>query len=170
MINIYFYRNYVIVADLNTSNNKTSSLLYLREDRIKISLNNFFEANRIFEKEIFNNLDDEQLGMADIRCLLIINLNPGIIFNELLNILDIRKQSLNRVLRSLLKEKFIIQKINSDDGRKKNLYLTDTAKDKLNNVIKPLIDRLSKSYVKSGANAVQGFNMVVNSLIEKNNE
>ncbi len=170
MINIYFYRNYVIVADLNTSSNKASSLLYLREDRIKISLNNFFEANRIFEKEIFNNLDDEQLGMADIRCLLIINLNPGIIFNELLNILDIRKQSLNRVLRSLLKEKFIIQKINADDGRKKNLYLTDTAKDKLNNVIKPLIDRLSKSYVKSGANAVQGFNMVVNSLIEKNNE
>ena len=170
MINIYFYRNYVIVADLNTSNSKASSLLYLREDRIKISLNNFFEANRIFEKEIFNNLDDEQLGMADIRCLLIINLNPGIIFNELLNILDIRKQSLNRVLRSLLKEKFIIQKINSDEGRKKNLYLTETAKDKLNNVIKPLIDRLSKSYVKSGANAVQGFNMVVNSLTEKNNE
>ena len=170
MINIYFYRNYVIVADLNTSNSKASSLLYLREDRIKISLNNFFEANRIFEKEIFNNLDDEQLGMADIRCLLIINLNPGIIFNELLNILDIRKQSLNRVLRSLLNEKFIIQKINADDGRKKNLYLTDTAKDKLNNVIKPLIDKLSKSYVKSGANAVQGFNMVVNSLIEKNNE
>ncbi len=158
------------MADLNTSNSKASSLLYLREDRIKISLNNFFEANRIFEKEIFNNLDDEQLGMADIRCLLIINLNPGIIFNELLNILDIRKQSLNRVLRILLKEKFIIQKINSDDGRKKNLYLTDVAKDKLNDVIKPLIEKLSKSYVKSGANAVQGFNMVVNSLIEKNNE
>ena len=170
MINIYFYRNYVIVADLNTSNSKASSLLYLREDRIKISLNNFFEANRIFEKEIFNNLDDEGLGMADIRCLLIINLNPGIIFNELLNILDIRKQSLNRVLRILLKEKFIIQKINSDDGRKKNLYLTDIAKDKLNDVIKPLIEKLSKSYVKSGANAVQGFNMVVNSLTEKNNE
>ena len=158
------------MADLNTSNSKASSLLYLREDRIKISLNNFFEANRIFEKEIFNNLDDEELGIADIRCLLIINLNPGIIFNELLNILDIRKQSLNRVLRSLLKEKFIIQKINSDDGRKKNLYLTDVAKEKLNDVIKPLIDKLSKSYVKSGANAVQGFNIVVNSLIEKNNE
>ncbi len=158
------------MADLNTSNSKASSLLYLREDRIKISLNNFFEANRIFEKEIFNNLDDEELGIADIRCLLIINLNPGIIFNELLNILDIRKQSLNRVLRILLKEKFIIQKINSDDGRKKNLYLTDVAKEKLNDVIKPLIDKLSKSYVKSGASAVQGFNMVVNSLTEKNNE
>ena len=158
------------MTDLNTTNNKTSSLLYLRDDRIKISLNNFFEANRIFEKEIFNNLDDEQLGMADIRCLLIINLNPGIIFNELLNILDIRKQSLNRVLRILLKEKFIIQKINSEDGRKKNLYLTDIAKKKLDDVIKPIIDRLSKSYVRSGSNSVQGFNTVVNSLIEKNNE
>ena len=70
----------------------------------------------------------------------------------------------------MLKEKFIIQKINSDDGRKKNLYLTDVAKEKLNDVIKPLIDKLSKSYVKSGANAVQGFNMVVNSLTEKSNE
>ena len=158
------------MTDLNTTNNKTSSLLYLRDDRIKISLNNFFEANRIFEKEIFNNLDDEQLGMADIRCLLIINLNPGIIFNELLNILDIRKQSLNRVLRILLKEKFITQKINSEDGRKKNLYLTDIAKKKLDDVIKPIIDRLSKSYVRSGSNSVQGFNTVVNSLIEKNNE
>ena len=158
------------MTDLNTTNNKTSSLLYLRDDRIKISLNNFFEANRIFEKEIFNNLDDEQLGMADIRCLLIINLNPGIIFNELLNILDIRKQSLNRVLRILLKEKFITQKINSEDGRKKNLYLTDIAKKKLDDVIKPIIDRLSKSYVKSGSSSVQGFNTVVNSLIEKNNE
>ncbi len=158
------------MTDLNTTNSKASTLLYLREDRIKISLNNFFEANRIFEKEIFNNLDDEQLGMADIRCLLIINLNPGIIFNELLSILDIRKQSLNRVLRILLKEKFIIQRINSDDGRKKNLYLTDVAKDKLNEIIRPLIDKLSKSYIKSGANSVQGFNMVVNSLIEKNNE
>ena len=45
------------MADLNTSNSKVSSLLYLREDRIKISLNNFFEANRIFEKEIFKKTD-----------------------------------------------------------------------------------------------------------------
>ena len=67
MINIYFYRNYVIVADLNTSNSKASSLLYLREDRIKISLNNFFEANRIFEKEIFNNLDRDEWGHCHAR-------------------------------------------------------------------------------------------------------
>ena len=158
------------MSDLNFNNPKGSPLLYLREDKVKESLNTFFNVSKNFEKIITDKINNDIFGIADIRCLLIINLNPGIIFNELLNILDIRKQSLNRVLRILLKEKFIIQKINSDDGRKKNLYLTDVAKDKLNDVIKPLIDKLSKSYVKSGANAVQGFNMVVNSLIEKNNE
>ena len=78
MINIYFSDYYVIVADLNTITNKSASLLYLREDRIKNSLNSFFEVAKILEKEILASLDDKKLGIADIRCLLIINIKPGI--------------------------------------------------------------------------------------------
>ena len=140
------------MADLNTISNKSASLLYLREDRIKNSLNSFFEVAKILEKEILASLDDKKLGIADIRCLLIINIKPGITFNELLKKLDIRKQSLNRVLRVLIKENLIIQKINNDDARKKN-YL--------------IINSLSKAYVKSGAGSVQGFNQVINSFIEE---
>ena len=151
MINIYFSDNYVIVADLNTISNKSASLLYLREDRIKNSLNSFFEVAKILEKEILASLDDKKLGIADIRCLLIINIKPGITFNELLKKLDIRKQSLNRVLRVLIKENLIIQKINNDDARKKNLFMTDNANKALNEAIKPIINSLSKAYVKSGA-------------------
>ena len=155
------------MADLNTSSNKSLSLLYLREDRIKNSLNNFFEVHRLFEKEILSQLENETLGVADIRCLLIININPGITFNQLLKSLDIRKQSLNRVLRILVKENYIIQKINTEDARKKNLFTTDKANKVLNETIKPLINKLSNSYVKSGANSVHGFNQVVNFLTEQ---
>ena len=155
------------MADLNTSSNKSLSLLYLREDRIKNSLHNFFEVHRLFEKEILSQLENETLGVADIRCLLIININPGITFNQLLKSLDIRKQSLNRVLRILVKENYIIQKINTEDARKKNLFITDKANKVLNETIKPLINKLSKSYVKSGANSVHGFNQVVNFLTEQ---
>ena len=155
------------MADLNTSSNKSLSLLYLREDKIKNSLNNFFEVHRLFEKEILSQLENETLGVADIRCLLIININPGITFNQLLKSLDIRKQSLNRVLRILVKENYIVQKINSEDARKKNLFITDKANKVLNEAIKPLINKLSKSYVKSGANSVHGFNQVVNFLTEQ---
>ena len=168
MINIYFSDYYVIVADLNTISNKSASLLYLREDRIKNSLNSFFEVAKILEKEILASLDDKKLGIADIRCLLIINIKPGITFNELLKKLDIRKQSLNRVLRVLIKENLIIQKINNDDARKKNLFMTDNANKALNEAIKPIINSLSKAYVKSGSGSVQGFNQVINSFIEEN--
>ncbi len=156
------------MSDLNTISNKSASLLYLREDRIKNSLNSFFEVAKILEKEILSNLDDKKLGIADIRCLLIINIKPGITFNELLKKLDIRKQSLNRVLRVLIKENLIIQKINNDDARKKNLFMTDNANKALNEAIKPIINSLSKAYVKSGSGSVQGFNQVINSFIEEN--
>ena len=155
------------MADLNTSSNKSLSLLYLREDRIKNSLNNFFEVHRLFEKEILSQLENETLGVADIRCLLIININPGITFDQLLKSLDMRKQSLDRVLRILVKENYIVQKINTEDARKKNLFITDKANKVLNDTIKPLINKLSKSYVKSGANSVHGFNQVVNFLTEQ---
>ena len=45
------------MADLNTISNKSASLLYLREDRIKNSLNSFFEVAKILEKEILASLD-----------------------------------------------------------------------------------------------------------------
>ena len=99
---------------------------------------------------------------------MIINIKPGITFNELLKKLDIRKQSLNRVLRVLIKENLIIQKINNDDARKKNLFMTDNANKALNEAIKPIINSLSKAYVKSGSGSVQGFNQVINSFIEEN--
>jgi DNA-binding MarR family transcriptional regulator len=156
------------MTDLNTAPNKSASLLYLREDRIKNSLNNFFEISKILEKEILSNLENKNLGIADIRCLLIINTRPGITFNELLKKLDIRKQSLNRVLRSLINENLILQETNNFDARKKNLFMTENANKILNEAIKPIISSLSKVYVKSGAGPVQGFNLVINSFIEDN--
>ena len=61
----------------------------------------------------------------------------------------------------------LIQKINNDDARKKNLFMTDNANKALNEAIKPIINSLSKAYVKSGAGSVQGFNQVINSFIEE---
>ena len=165
MINSHFCHYYVRMTDLSTVQNKSSSLLYLRDDKIKSSLNNFFEVHKILEKEIILQIENLNLGIADIRCLLIISLNPGITFNELLKSLDIRKQSLNRVLRVLIRDEFITQKINESDARKKNLLITNKAQSILEKTLKPLIEKLSKSYMKSGSNAVQGFNQIILNLL-----
>jgi len=153
------------VSDLNITANKSSSLLYLRDDKIKLSLYEFFSINKFFEKSILSKIEKTNLGIADIKCLLLISLNPGITFNELIVNLDITKQSLNRVLKVLIKKNFILQKTNTQDARKKNLHLTDSANTMLNKVLKPSIEKISSAFLKSGINSVQGLNQILSNLI-----
>ena len=153
------------MSDLNITANKSSSLLYLRDDKIKLSLYEFFSINKFFEKSILSKIEKTNLGIADIKCLLLISLNPGITFNELIVNLDITKQSLNRVLKVLIKKNFILQKTNTQDARKKNLHLTDSANTMLNKILKPSIEKLSSAFLKSGINSVQGLNQILSNLI-----
>ncbi len=155
------------MSDLNFNNPKGSPLLYLREDKVKESLNTFFFVSKNFEKIIKDKINNDTFGIADIRCLLIINLNPGIIFNELMDELDISKQSLNRVLRKLIHNDSIIQKINLEDARKKNLYLSNQTNRMLDNILEPLIKNISEAFQKSGSNSVQGFNQIINNIIKR---
>ena len=102
-----------------------------------------------FEKIITDKINNNTFGIADIRCLLIINLNPGLIFNELIVELDISKQSLNRVLKKLIHNNFIIQKINSEDARKKNLYLSNQTNKMLDSILEPILKDIAEAFQKS---------------------
>ena len=156
------------MSDLNNNLHKGSPLLYLREDKLKETLNNFFLVYKTFENQILDNASVNGFGIADIRCILIILLFPGITFNELLIKLSITKQSLNRVLKILLEKKMVIQEINKKDKRMKNLYLSDDSKKIINNLIGPTIKEISNAFQKSGSEAVNGFNQIFLNLPEKN--
>jgi|TARA_X000000950_G_scaffold120601_1_gene151176 DNA-binding MarR family transcriptional regulator len=156
------------MSDLNNNLHKGSPLLYLREDKLKETLNNFFLVYKTFENQILDNASVNGFGIADIRCILIILLYPGITFNELLIKLSITKQSLNRVLKILLEKKMVIQEINKKDKRMKNLYLSDDSKKIINNLIGPTIKEISNAFQKSGSEAVNGFNQIFLNLAEKN--
>lgn len=155
------------MSDLNNNLHKGSPLLYLREDKLKETLNNFFLVYKTFENQILDNASVNGFGIADIRCILIILLYPGITFNELLIKLSITKQSLNRVLKILLEKKMVIQEINKKDKRMKNLYLSDDSKKIINNLIGPTIKEISNAFQKSGSDAVNGFNQIFLNLAEK---
>ena len=156
------------MSDLNNNLHKGSPLLYLREDKLKETLNNFFLVYKTFENQILDNASVNGFGIADIRCILIILLYPGITFNELLIKLSITKQSLNRVLKILLEKKMVIQEIKKKDKRMKNLYLSDESKKIINNLIGPTIKEISNAFQKSGSEAVNGFNQIFLNLAEKN--
>jgi DNA-binding MarR family transcriptional regulator len=156
------------MTDLINDTHKGSPLLYLRDDKLKETLNNFFLVYKNFENQILENATDNNLGIADIRCILVILLYPGITFNELIIKLGITKQSLNRVLKILINEKMIIQQVNKKDKRMKNLFLSDESKKIINNLISPTIKEISNAFQKSGSEAVNGFNQIFLNLTEKN--
>ena len=116
------------MSDLNNNLHKGSPLLYLREDKLKETLNNFFLVYKTFENQILDNASVNGFGIADIRCILIILLYPGITFNELLIKLRITKQSLNRVLKILLEKKMVIQEINKNHSSSSNNEIEDILK------------------------------------------
>ena len=66
------------MTDLINDTHKGSPLLYLRDDKLKETLNNFFLVYKNFENQILENATDNNLGIADIRCILVILLYPGI--------------------------------------------------------------------------------------------
>ncbi|MGB1361151.1 MAG: MarR family winged helix-turn-helix transcriptional regulator [Alphaproteobacteria bacterium] len=65
------------------------------------------------------------LGRAHHRAIYFVGRNPNIIFSDLMKTLKITKQSLNRVLSTLIYDEFIEQITDKKDKRKKLLRLTE---------------------------------------------
>jgi DNA-binding MarR family transcriptional regulator len=154
------------MSDLVNDNHKGSPLLYLKDDKLKEALNNFFLVYKNFENQILEQALESSIGIADIRCILTIELYPGITFNELVAKLHITKQSLNRVLKVLLEKKMVIQKLNLKDKRIKNLYLSEEAIRQTNNLISPTVRAISSAFQQTGSDSVNGFNRIFSDLIK----
>ena len=63
-------------------------------------------------------------GRAHHRVLHFVNRNPGMKVADLLDILNITKQSLGRVLKQLIDEGYVVQKAGANDRRQRLLYST----------------------------------------------
>ncbi|MBP0618139.1 MarR family winged helix-turn-helix transcriptional regulator [Jiella mangrovi] len=85
----------------------------------------FFFAYREFTGDADSILLRYGFGRAHHRVLHFVNRDPGLTIAELLDILQITKQSLSRVLRQLLDENFICQVPGDEDRRQRRLYPTE---------------------------------------------
>lgn len=83
-----------------------------------------FFAYRDFTREPDILLAEFGFGRAHHRILYFVNRSPGIRVTELLDILDITKQSLSRVLKQLLDTDFIVQHTSAEDRRARLLFPT----------------------------------------------
>jgi len=84
----------------------------------------FFFAYRDFVGDADRLLEAYGFGRAHHRILYFVSRTPGLTIAELLEILRITKQSLNRVLRELVDKNFIEARAGALDRRRRQLYAT----------------------------------------------
>ena len=141
------------------------NLLYLKDDHIKDFIQLLFYAYRETFSDPKEILAKKLFGLAHLRSLNLIERNPGISLSELMFKLKITKQSLNRVLRDLLKSKMIKQIKDENDTRKKNLYLDKEGKIFFEEVYNAQKIRIFNALKNSNADSVIKFKDVLKKII-----
>ena len=141
-------------------------LLYLKDEQIK----DFIQLLSYAYRETFSDpkqiLAKRFFGPAHLRALHLIERNPGINLGELIFKLKVTKQSLNRVLRDLIKSKMIKQLKDGNDTRKKNLFLDKEGKMFFDTVYSSQKKRIFNALKNSNADSVIKFKEVLKRIID----
>ena len=106
------------------------------------------------------------LALRILEPYILIESNPGINLGELIFKLKVTKQSLNRVLRDLIKTRMIRQIQDEKDTRKKNLYLDKEGKIFFNTVYNSQKRRIFNALKSSSSDSVIKFKNVLKKIID----
>jgi len=104
-----------------------------------------FFAYRDFVSDPDRILQEISFGRAHHRVLYFVNRKPGLSVAELLDILQITKQSLARVLKELIEKEHIIQAEGENDRRKRLLYPTQSGRDLILSLSAPQSERITRA-------------------------
>lgn len=143
-----------------------ASLLFLREEEMRLAQDLLFFAYRDFTCCADRVLSELGLGRAHHRALHFIGCNPGISVSELLAILRITKQSLARVLSTLISRGYVTQTPGHSDRRRRKLSLTQAGAGLERQLFERQRERLTSAYREAGGAAVEGFRRVMRGIME----
>jgi DNA-binding MarR family transcriptional regulator len=140
-------------------------LLYLKDEQIKEFIQLLFYAYRETFSDPKEVLSKKFFGPAHLRALNLIEGNPGINLGELIFKLKVTKQSLNRVLRDLIKSKMVKQIKDHSDTRKKNLFLDKEGKVFFETVYNTQKKRIFNALKNSSSDSVIKFKDVLKKIV-----
>ncbi|QBY02008.1 MarR family transcriptional regulator [Rhodophyticola sp. CCM32] len=156
------------MADRGTANALISgeSLLFLTDEQLRRGIEAMFFAYRGFTADPDRILQNYAYGRAHHRAIHFIHRSPGTTVNNLLDILGVTKQSLNRVLRALVEDGLVESRIGTRDKRERNLFLTETGTALERDLSDAQRNRMRAAYRAAGPEAVTGFRMVLEQMMD----
>ena len=140
-------------------------LLYLKDDQIKDLIEQLFYAYRETFSDSKKILKKHSYGIAHQKAILLIEKYEGITVSGLLRKLKITKQSLNRVIRDLNKNKKIIMKKGEVDLRHRHILLNESGKKLSNEIFFEQKKRIYRALKNSNSEAVIKFKEVLEKII-----
>ena len=141
-------------------------LLFLTDDQLRRGIEAMFFAYRAFTADPDIILADMDYGRAHHRALHFINRDPGLTVTSLLAVLGVTKQSLNRVLRTLIEDGLVDSRIGRRDRRERQLYLTAAGTALERRLTEAQRARMRQAYRTAGPQAVAGFRQVLEAMMD----
>lgn len=142
------------------------SLLFLTDDQLRKGIEAMFFAYRGFTADPDLILENLAYGRAHHRAIHFINRSPGTTVNNLLDILGVTKQSLNRVLRTLVQDGLVESRVGIRDKRERHLHLTTSGQALERELSEAQRTRMRAAYRAAGPDAVLGFRRVLEQIMD----
>ncbi len=142
------------------------ALLFLTDEQLRQGIEAMFFAYRGFTADPDRILTTLAYGRAHHRAIHFIARSPGTTVNNLLGILGVTKQSLNRVLRSLVEDGLVESRVGTTDKRERNLHLTDQGVALERKLSDAQRARMRAAFRAAGPEAVSGFRQVLEAMMD----
>ena len=150
----------------NGAGDSGNALLFLTDAQLRKGIEAMFFAYRGFTSDPDRILSDLAYGRAHHRAIHFINRSPGTTVNNLLAILGVTKQSLNRVLRALVEDGLVRSEVGARDKRERHLFLTEAGEELERRLSDAQRDRMRAAYRTAGPEAVAGFRTVLEAMMD----
>lgn len=144
----------------------SENLLFLTDEQLRQGIEAMFFAYRGFTADPDRILAEMAYGRAHHRAIHFINRAPGTTVNNLLAILGVTKQSLNRVLRTLIADGLVESRVGKIDKRERHLYLTEDGRSLEATLSDAQRKRMRAAYKDAGPEAVAGFKLVLEAMMD----
>ena len=142
-------------------------LLYLKDSQLKDLIEKLFTSYRETFSDARKVLDKYSIGIAHHKVLHLLSMYEGITISELLKKLKVTKQSLNRVLKDLIKLETIFFQKDQQDTRIKHIFLNDKGKKIFVEIFIAQKKRIHNALLNSSSEEVLNFDSVLKKIINE---
>ena len=150
-----------------TNLNNIFNPLFLKNKELKIAFELLFFTIKDFDRNISFLLKKFGYNKTHFAVIFLASNNYYLTIKDLLIILDIKKQSLSKIINKLKNDEIIILKKSKKDKRNKNIYLTKKGLKIEKKITNKQINNIANAYKNAGKDSINGFKKILLNLLSK---